>query len=432
MLRLRLPFPSGDSGTDKVIVKKTFLEVVEDITPRGLPATYNSDSVITSRFGRQLSGKSVVDDEAYEAVPEDADGSPYIQSKDLETEPYPDFPRSIDLVRSTASKTERPIEEVDDQEEELPVLLGGKSHVEKDKIEEGPECSSSGRSRLLISTLLSEDETHPRVGRAPPPMMPVLGAAGIYRPSLDQLLAQYVVAGVPTLPGFVPTPQPSDSTSSQPHSSQSSQPRTTVMLRNLPNNYTRAMVSTMMDKENFKGKYDFLYLPIDFRSKANLGYAFVNLVDEKQVKAFWKVFDGYTRWVLPSAKVCSVSWSGPHQGQQAHVDRYRDSPIMHSSVPDEFKPAIFAQGTGERMDFPAPSKKLRAPRRRPGHGGTDEAHRARAERARGAMPLPLSVWKKRGAILPVLVPRACCRLAARAKHSLRKCRQHTQLRRGYS
>jgi len=344
--------------------------VVEDITPRGLPATYNSDSVITSRFGRQLSGKSVVDDEV---VPEDADGSPYIQSKDLETEQYPDFPRSIDLVRSTASKTERPIEEVDDQEEELPVLLGGKSHVEKDKIEEGPECSSSGRSRLLISTLLSEDETHSRVGRAPPPMMPVLGAAGIYRPSLDQLLAQYVVAGgLPTLPGFVPTPQASDSTASQPRSSQSSRPRTTVMLRNLPNNYTRAMVSTMMDKENFKGKYDFLYLPIDFRSKANLGYAFVNLVDEKQVKAFWKVFDGYTRWVLPSAKVCSVSWSGPHQGQQAHVDRYRDSPIMHSSVPDEFKPAIFAQGTGERMDFPAPSKKLRAPRRRPGHGGSEK------------------------------------------------------------
>ena len=27
----------------------------------------------------------------------------------------------------------------------------------------------------------------------------------------------------------------------------------------------------------------------------------------------------------------------------------RDSPIMHSSVPDEFKPAIFAQGACRRV-----------------------------------------------------------------------------------
>eukprot|EP00933_Yihiella_yeosuensis_P085084 TRINITY_DN9988_c0_g1_i1.p1 TRINITY_DN9988_c0_g1~~TRINITY_DN9988_c0_g1_i1.p1 ORF type:complete len:271 (-),score=55.63 TRINITY_DN9988_c0_g1_i1:265-1077(-) len=139
---------------------------------------------------------------------------------------------------------------------------------------------------------------------------------------------------------------------------------TTVMLRNLPNNYTRSMVCVMMDKEGFRGRYDFLYLPVDFRSKAGLGYAFVNLADASEVRRFWKIFHGYNKWVLPSSKVCHVSWSGPHQGQTAHVDRYRNSPIMHSSVPDEYKPAIFALGTGERATFPPPSKKLRAPRRR--------------------------------------------------------------------
>ncbi|CAJ1397408.1 unnamed protein product [Effrenium voratum] len=110
------------------------------------------------------------------------------------------------------------------------------------------------------------------------------------------------------------------------------------MLRNLPNNYTRSMVVNLLNQEGFKGKFDFLYLPIDFRSKAGLGYAFVNLTVPAHVPPFWKTFDGYTKWVLPSSKVCQVSWSGPHQGQAAHVDRYRSSPIMHSSVPDEYKP----------------------------------------------------------------------------------------------
>ncbi|CAL1167135.1 unnamed protein product [Cladocopium goreaui] len=113
--------------------------------------------------------------------------------------------------------------------------------------------------------------------------------------------------------------------------------RTTVMLRNLPNNYTRLMVVNLLNQEGFKGKFDFLYLPIDFRSKAGLGYAFVNLCDPSFVQQFWKTFDGFTKWVLPSSKVCQVSWSGPHQGQAAHVERYRSSPIMHSSVPDECK-----------------------------------------------------------------------------------------------
>ncbi|CAE7152304.1 ML4 [Symbiodinium pilosum] len=162
-----------------------------------------------------------------------------------------------------------------------------------------------------------------------------LDAAGISRQSLDHLLNH--------LSTSAPAPQPVRLLPALPAPGPRA-PRTTVMLRNLPNNYTRNMVCTMMDKEGFRGLYDFIYLPIDFRSKANLGYAFINLIDEPKVQQFWQTFDGYTKWVLPSAKVCSVSWSGPHQGQQAHIDRYRDSPIMHGSVPDEFKPAIFAQG----------------------------------------------------------------------------------------
>ena len=98
-------------------------------------------------------------------------------------------------------------------------------------------------------------------------------------------------------------------------------------------------------------KYDFLYLPIDFDRKANLGYAFINLVDQESccqqgpehgdrplilltcsmdgsmddtaglftkqfndsglltclgrkdlVDEFWGIFDGFSSWSFPSSK----------------------------------------------------------------------------------------------------------------------------------
>ena len=138
-----------------------------------------------------------------------------------------------------------------------------------------------------------------------------------------------------------------------------SKERSTVMLRNLPNNYTREMFLEMLDEHGLKGRYDFAYLPCDFYRYANLGYAFVNMVDSKAVDELWKTFQGFSDWALPTAKVCEVSWSGPHQGFKAHIERYRNSPVMHKSVPDEYKPVIFKNGV--RKPFPRPTKRIKAP-----------------------------------------------------------------------
>lgn len=136
--------------------------------------------------------------------------------------------------------------------------------------------------------------------------------------------------------------------------------RTTVMLRNLPNNYNRDILLAMLEREGFAASYDLVYLPVDFRTHATLGYAFINLVTPDVVPRFWSTFDGYSNWMLPSRKECFVSWCGPHQGFEAHVDRYRSSPVMHWTVPDKYKPAVFKNGL--RVDFPLPTKKPRAPR----------------------------------------------------------------------
>lgn len=51
---------------------------------------------------------------------------------------------------------------------------------------------------------------------------------------------------------------------------------TTLMVRNVPNNYNRAQLMQELDDLGFHGKYDFLYLPIDSATTWNVGYAFVN------------------------------------------------------------------------------------------------------------------------------------------------------------
>mmetsp|Transcript_41204 Transcript_41204/g.123149 ORF Transcript_41204/g.123149 Transcript_41204/m.123149 type:complete len:97 (-) Transcript_41204:455-745(-) len=77
------------------------------------------------------------------------------------------------------------------------------------------------------------------------------------------------------------------------------------------------------------------------------------------VPRFWRIFDGYKKWMFPSAKVAHVSWSVLHQGLKAHIKRYRNSPLMHESVPDEYKPVLLSGGV--RVSFPPPTKELAAP-----------------------------------------------------------------------
>jgi len=135
--------------------------------------------------------------------------------------------------------------------------------------------------------------------------------------------------------------------------------RTTVMLRNVPNNYTREMMLTLLDDCGFRARYDFMYLPCDFNRKANLGYAFVNFVSAEAAIAAWRCFDGFAAWALPSQKVCRVSWSEPHQGLEEHIERYRNSPVMHKSVPDEYRPLVLLNGV--RQQFPEPTKSIKKP-----------------------------------------------------------------------
>jgi hypothetical protein len=134
---------------------------------------------------------------------------------------------------------------------------------------------------------------------------------------------------------------------------------TTVMLRNLPNDYTRDMLVELLAFKGLDGQYDFLYLPFDFKKRAGLGYAFMNLVTPEDAMRAMESLQGFSTWKLPSHKVLQVSWSKPLQGLQANIERYRNSSVMHPDVPDHFKPLLFVDGVS--APFPPATRPLQPP-----------------------------------------------------------------------
>jgi len=140
---------------------------------------------------------------------------------------------------------------------------------------------------------------------------------------------------------------------------EASVPESTVMMRNIPNSYTRERLLFLLDSHGFAGFYDLVYLPIDFTSRSGLGYAFINFRTAADARRFREYFHGFDDWGVFSEKACDAHGSATHQGLEANIERYRNSPMMHESVPDEFRPVIFKAGV--RVPFPPPTRRLRAP-----------------------------------------------------------------------
>lgn len=119
----------------------------------------------------------------------------------------------------------------------------------------------------------------------------------------------------------------------------------------------------ILDDAGLSGLYNFLYVPVNLRGFVSFRYGFVNFEhNEDAVKAI-AALDGFSGWAAEGEKPCEVAWSGTQQGLQAHIERYRNSPLMHESVPEEYRPVLFKNG--ERIPFPAPTQKVKAPKFRP-------------------------------------------------------------------
>ncbi|XP_071733151.1 protein MEI2-like 2 isoform X2 [Rutidosis leptorrhynchoides] len=103
--------------------------------------------------------------------------------------------------------------------------------------------------------------------------------------------------------------------------------RTTLMIKNIPNKYTSKMLLAAID-ETHKGTYDFVYLPIDFKNKCNVGYAFINMGSPSHIVSFYETFNGKKWEKFNSEKVASLAY-GRIQGKMALITHFQNSSLMN-------------------------------------------------------------------------------------------------------
>jgi len=110
---------------------------------------------------------------------------------------------------------------------------------------------------------------------------------------------------------------------------------TTVMLRNIPNKYTRQMLIDQLHRGGFRGDIDYMYLPTDFANHCNVGYCFVNMRESTARARFVTAFDGVAaQSCLPgfnSYKVCQVT-RAKWQGREDNVRRLKSSPELMAQL----------------------------------------------------------------------------------------------------
>jgi len=154
--------------------------------------------------------------------------------------------------------------------------------------------------------------------------------------------------------------QPRSNEQKEDLSAEAAQP-TTLMLRNIPKEVTRSMLLDILRSAGLANHIAFIYLPMNLRSPGNFGYAFVDFGCTQVAEVCKNELQGFSGWSGVSDMALEVVWSET-QGLDSLVQRYRDSPLMHKSLEDELKPALFKNGV--RISFPPPTKNIRAPRLR--------------------------------------------------------------------
>jgi len=107
--------------------------------------------------------------------------------------------------------------------------------------------------------------------------------------------------------------------------------KSTLMIRNIPHNYTLEMILDEMKARGVLYELDYFYLPGDYRQKRNVGYFFVNVTSEEGVERVKEAWDGICMGQQNGGESKRVQVVfGKIQGKELNLEAYHKSASQHS------------------------------------------------------------------------------------------------------
>jgi len=99
--------------------------------------------------------------------------------------------------------------------------------------------------------------------------------------------------------------------------------QTTLMIKNIPMKFSQNDMLNIINEQS-RGKYDFFYLPIDIKTKFNMGFAFINMTSPIFILDFYLEFN-CCRWIdkiqyCNSQKYCEIVYANMQGIQECHKE----------------------------------------------------------------------------------------------------------------